>query len=585
MTSILISKRKFSLKKRILTLFFTLIFLAFLGFSTLSGRTIYQLVNNKIAANYKNNLNQTCTSVQNVIWNLNLVSQQLAYESEIQKQLSEYITSVNIREKNTIYHSLLEKIVYTTFSNVDIGLFYYYNPVTQEVFLNNIPLTQEVDLNKLPNILMVQNDITYYAPFTSQTRFNGNMVVAISRKIITLNGTELLLYVESGYSSIKQIVSFNKNMNSQLIFLDKDFNIVYSNVPENVSVDINDFKTSQLSGNNGKYYWFQQKTAQGWTVVSMIPSSVYEKETRFWKIQIILIAIISALIAAVFGLFLFKMIYNPLRIFDKQLDSLLAEDEVMELSSTNIPEYDYLLDKLADMKNQISTMIEQIIIQEKQYANIEIEKLRYQINPHFLMNTLNIIHWMAILNDQKDIDNITQSLNRLLAYNLDKTGISADLEQEISAASEYITLQKVRYDINYNVIKEPTDAIMDYPCPKFILQPLLENTIFHGYQEGMSITLKITVDEKIKIEIIDSGLGMSEEIVEKLKSIFLNQSSYMNELNTASPQRFGIGLQYVFQSIRDFYKDDFEFDITSTVMKETTITLTIPKLKGGGYVD
>lgn len=576
---------KFSLKRRILTLFLALILLTFIGFSTLSGRTIYQLVNNKIASNYKNNLNQTCASIQNVIWNLNLVSQQLAYEGEIQNQLSQYVTSKKIREKNVLYNSLREKILYTTFSNADIGLFYYYNPSTKEVFLNNLPVTQDITLSEQSNVLMVQNDITYYAPFTSQSRFNGNMVVALNRKILTLDGTELLLCVESGYSSMKQIFSFNKAMNSYLVFLDKDLNIVYSNIPKDLSLQIDALKSNDSTGHNGNFYWFKQKTDQQWTIVSIIPSSIYEKETRFWKVQIIMIALVFAIIAAVLGLVLWKMIYNPLRIFDQQLDFLLSENEVLELSNTNIPEYDYLLNKLKEMKNQIRTMIEQIIVQQKQYANIEIEKLRYQINPHFLMNTLNILHWMAVMNNQKDMDDITQALNRLLSYNLDKTGISADLEQELRAAEEYITIQKSRYDIDYFVIKEPADIIMDYPCPKFILQPLLENTIYHGYKEGMTLTLKITVNTTIKIEVIDTGLGMSIEAVEKLKNIYQNPGSNISEINTIPHQRFGIGLQYVFQSLRDFYHDEFEFDITSRIQEGTVITLILPKLKGGGYID
>lgn len=89
----------FSLKRRILSLFFTLIFLSFLGFSTLTGNTIYHLVDNKITANYKSNLDQTCVSIQNILQNLSLVSQRLAYESELQKQLAEYLSSTAIRKK------------------------------------------------------------------------------------------------------------------------------------------------------------------------------------------------------------------------------------------------------------------------------------------------------------------------------------------------------------------------------------------------------------------------------------------------------------------------------------------------------
>ncbi len=575
----------FSLKRRILSLFFTLIFLSFLGFSTLTGNTIYHLVDNKITANYKSNLDQTCVSIQNILQNLSLVSQRLAYESELQKQLAEYLSSTAIRKKNSLYNSLSEKILYTTFSNADIGLFYYYNPMNSEIFLNNLPLPQNAVIPERTNILTIQNEITYYAPSASQTRFNGNTVIALKRRITTLDGGELFLYVESGYSSMKQILTFNSNNHSYLVFLDKDYNLVYDNLPEPLSFDSGALRTGGSAGHNDDYYWFQQGTKQKWTVVSVIPSSIYEQETRFWKMQILFIALVFALIAVFFGLILWKMVYTPLRIFDRQLDFLLSEQEDMELSHTNIPEYDYLLNKLKDMKKQISSMIGQIVSQEKQYARIEIEKLRYQINPHFLMNTLNLLHWMAVMNDQKEIDSVTQSLNRLLSYNLDKTGLHADLEQELGAAAEYIAIQKTRYDITYSVIKEPENAIMDYPCPKFILQPLLENAIYHGYREGMSLTLRVLVHDKIQIQITDTGFGMPPEAVQKLKRTYQDSSDYLTGIDYPPGQRLGIGLHYVFQSIRDFYREGYEFDITSEPGNGTSVTLILPKLKGGGYLD
>ena len=575
-----------SLKKRILSFFFTLIFSAFLGFASLSGWTIFQLIENRIATNYGNNLDQTCSSIENIIWNLNLVSQQLAYENEIQVSLSEYITCQDKIQRNILYHSLRQKILLTTFSNADIGLFYYYDPKNKELFLNNLPLTQYVTLSEQANILMRQNDIVYYGPFTSQTRFNGNLVLALNRKFTTLDGTVLNLCVESGYSSLKQIFKFNSAMNSYLLFLDNNYNIVFSDIPENLSIHVDAFKSGSISGHTESYHWFKKQTKQHWTVVSVIPSVVYEKEIRVWLFQIILIAFLFLSMAALLGRLLWSMIYKPLKMFDLQLDQLLTKNETLELSRTNIPEYDYLLDRLKSMKFQIKSMIEQIIVQEKQYANIEIEKLRYQINPHFLMNTLNILHWMAVMNEQKDIDDITQSLNRLLSYNLDKKGPAADLEQELGAAAEYIALQQVRYDFNYSVIREPAHIVMDYPCPKFILQPLLENAIYHGYLEGMSLTLRITVTDKIKIEIVDTGLGMSPNVLAKLKEIYQNPNNDNNYLDNIPQQhRYGIGLQYVFQSLKDFYQASFEFDINSVQNKGTTLTLILPKVKGGGYID
>lgn len=78
-------------------------------------------------------------------------------------------------------------------------------------------------------------------------------------------------------------------------------------------------------------------------------------------------------------------------------------------------------------------MIQEIIRQEQVNTKIQTEKLRAQINPHFLLNTLNTMHWMALINEQPEIDSITQALSHLLSYNLDKDNVSSNLERELSA--------------------------------------------------------------------------------------------------------------------------------------------------------
>ena len=105
----------------------------------------------------------------------------------------------------------------------------------------------------------------------------------------------------------------------------------------------------------------------------------------------------------------------------------------------------------------------------------ELKFLKSQINPHFLMNTLNTIHWMALMNQQTEIDGITQALSHLLIYNLDKDSSNTTLQRELSAVNEYVRLQKVRYQFTYCETILPADSFLGFPCPKFILQPFVEN--------------------------------------------------------------------------------------------------------------
>lgn len=251
---------------------------------------------------------------------------------------------------------------------------------------------------------------------------------------------------------------------------------------------------------------------------------------------------------------------------------LLSDDDAKIVPCTNIPEYDYILSRFGDIRSQLDTMIGEIVQHEKYRNQLELEKLRYQINPHFLMNTLNTVHWMAIMNDQEEIDTLIQSLNHLLAYNLDKCVDNATMETEITALSEYIEIQQSRYDFSFEIIREPEEIQFLYPCPKFILQPLVENSLYHGYKENMKLILTITLGERINISIKDTGLGMTDEQLSRFRNREFHSFIHYKEKSRS----MGIGLEYVLQSLQSYYKNDFNFTIDSELENGTTLILSLP---------
>ena len=214
-------------------------------------------------------------------------------------------------------------------------------------------------------------------------------------------------------------------------------------------------------------------------------------------------------------------------------------------------------------------MIHKIIVSEKLHTKMQLEKMRAQINPHFLMNTLNTLHWMALMNQQMDIDRITQALSHLLSYNLDKESNSTNLKNELSALREYVTLQQVRYNFNFEITKSDEASELNFPCPKFILQPLVENSLSHGYREQMDILLRITVGERIIISLQDTGTGMDNDTLQKLRQIIPYSGSEIAETlagSDSSNMNFGIGLPYVIQSLNDFYSGKYDFSINSSLI-------------------
>ena len=111
-----------------------------------------------------------------------------------------------------------------------------------------------------------------------------------------------------------------------------------------------------------------------------------------------------------------------------------------------IKEFDDLMHEVEKMKDQIRNLIDNVVEKEKNIQRIEYEKLLFQINPHFLLNTLNSIQWMARMSHQDNITEFVQRLKKLLSYNLGKEGMQTTLRTEIDIVKEYIALQQMRYD-------------------------------------------------------------------------------------------------------------------------------------------
>jgi two-component system, sensor histidine kinase YesM len=562
----------FSLHKRILSLFILLACISFLSIAVVSNYTISRIIDKKLVGEYENNLSQIRISLENIISNLNLVSQQLGFNDETTQMIEKYFTSEDPYERATLYSSIQNTIRFISFTNPNIGLCYYYNQDNNQVLFNNLPLPKDNTPFQSNSILLRTNSFTYFGPHESQSSFCKNQVLSISCKVDTIEASNIYLYVETNYRTIKNIFQIINSNDVSLLILDKQFAITYSELNEIFPIGSVFHKSNTSNFPVGNYYCFLETTKQGFHIASLVSQNSYNKERNQWFQSILFLAIFLLVLSVGLATILYRTVYQPLNQFDKQLDILLSDDDANIVPCTNIPEYDYILSRFGDIRSQLNTMIEEIVKHEKYRNQLELEKLRYQINPHFLMNTLNTVHWMAIMNDQEEIDILIQSLNHLLAYNLDKCVDNATIETEITALTEYIEIQQSRYDFSFEINREPMDIKFLYPCPKFILQPLVENSLYHGYKENMKLILTITLGERINISIMDTGLGMTKEQLLRFKNHDFRSFIHYKEKSRS----MGIGLDYVLQSLHSYYKNDFNFSIDSELENGTTIVLSLP---------
>lgn len=567
--------KNISLKSRIFISFFSILLLmAGSCFFTIS-RFITRFTETQLNDDYDSILSETCDTMENLLWNLTLTSGQILDNEEIQDTLMLYQDSLSPYERQTHYAALLDSVSILTLANTDISLLYLYDNEAQDFIFSSFPVSREQS-GQSP-VLYQNTAFSFCGPCKSQSSYNGNPVLILNRTETLPNGKTVVLSIESGFYSLVAPLRSAERKSAFLAITNSSGEPVYSTFEDGADAGIADI----LAGNNKHYRSMSKSMSQGWDV-HIIPEHIYIKDYYQSLTDILICILIIAVFTALIAVYFWKSVYSPLRLFDRQLGLLLSEDSSDMQTHSSIPEYDHLLHKIVLMQKQIQEMIRQIVQQEKINTKIQIEKLRAQINPHFLLNTLNTVHWMALMNGQDDIDAITQSLSNLLSYNLDKESVAANLDKELGALTDYVQLQKVRYDFDFR-IERPASNNLNYPCPKFLLQPLIENALAHGYQPGMDILIRIQVDDSIHLTISDTGTGMNARMLTRINSLYPPSSPQMDRSASDMPNdipRFGIGLTYVVNSLHDFFSGSFYFHIESSENHGTAVTINFPKLKG-----
>ena len=201
-------------------------------------------------------------------------------------------------------------------------------------------------------------------------------------------------------------------------------------------------------------------------------------------------------------------------------------------------------------------------------AKSELKALQSQINPHFLYNTLDSIIWMAEGKKYEDVVLMTASLARLLRQSISNEDETVLIGQEIQYVKSYLTIQKMRYKdkLEFEINVDP--SINSVHIVKLVLQPIVENAIYHGlkYKEskGMLTVNGYQKDGNAVIEIADDGVGMDEDKIKEL-----------NRENISSNEK-SFGLRGTIERMRIFYESDIDYTIQSTKGKGTTIVLRVP---------
>ena len=242
----------------------------------------------------------------------------------------------------------------------------------------------------------------------------------------------------------------------------------------------------------------------------------------------------------------------------------------VKIDFTNRDEIGQLAKTFNNMTKRINKLINEVYVDKVKTKELELQMLQYQINPHFLYNTLESIQMMSIINDDEETSKMVYALGKILRYGISKKHEIVTIKEELSNLNDYIMLQKVRFEDIYEININVDSSLNEIKMIKLILQPIVENAIYHGLQNrtsgGVINVLGYIKNSKVIFEISDNGIGMDANLTTRL-------NEYINDLNDSFNS---IGLKNINKRIKLRYGDLYGIYITSEYGNGSIVTVIFP---------
>ena len=351
------------------------------------------------------------------------------------------------------------------------------------------------------------------------------------------------------------IIESNNNKDISFALIDDSDNVVInsSNLSNQECYEIIQENTKKIDNINYKGI-SHSSLFSDYKIVGIInETSLYN---GFYKILWLVFALILLSIIIIISSILFasQVVSNQFNKFILKLKKTDTIDEHALIQSQSKDEFDDLCRVYNEMIKRVDVLSKAVYEKELSLKNAEIQAFQAQINPHFLYNTLDCINSLVGMNKIEETQKTVVALANIMRMSI-KGPNFLTIENEIKYIKEYIFIQKMRYQERILFLIEIDDKLNHYVIPKLILQPIVENAIKHGVsnmtKQGMIAILGKFKDDKIVFTIRDNGVGMSDEIINKINNYSMETFIDDKENNNS------IGLINIQKRIRLIYGQDY----------------------------
>lgn len=407
--------------------------------------------------------------------------------------------------------------------------------------------------------------------------------VNISKQIkLESGGPFAVLKIEISFQNFIELVEkSNLGEGGHITIIDPDYNIVYTSQEQGAAAEEIEVVRGIVLGSrnatvNGHDMTVNVDTLSNtkWRICVFINIDRLTEIERNFVTTTILVSSSVLLVGVILFLSAARTITKPMKQLELAMRKVEKSDyfRMEEVDLVASKEVEALTRRFNKMMVKISDLMERVIAEQDAQRKSELKALQNQINPHFLYNTLDSIIWLIEKQKNAEAGEMVVALARLFRIGISKDSEVIPVRDEIEHVRNYLLIQSIRYADSFDYKFDVEEDTLDLLTMKLVLQPIVENCIYHGLKNKIDqghIRIRVQkTEEYLELSVADNGYGMRQETIDKLYRSF--EDGVVSD---------SVGLKNIYQRVMIYYGGDAEMRIESELDEGTTITIREPLKK------
>jgi len=469
-------------------------------------------INKQVILNFENYIDSVISTgnyiqEQTVEFGLNDNSEELTAVYESAADIQEDVVSITLLDlQGDVVISSVNK---QTFEFLQFRGWFLDANFADEIYHFSSPHTQDLFVDIEDEVITVTKTIDYYI---NQEKLEGILV-------IDLNTSKL----------VKLSQTTNLGEKGHLIILDDDDTLIFSSIDtctKNECESIEIITQIIVGGkdvdidNTSMYASVNTLKNTRWRMATFINTEIVSQSRNNSLIVSLIVVVVTLSLSVAASSWISKRISSPINKLMSHMNRIQKGNLYRTIELDGQKEIVVLSDRFNIMIEEIRDLMETVIMEQKEKRKTEFIALQTQINPHFLYNTLDSIMYLSENNMNEKVVQMVVALSKFFRISISRGQSIILLKEELEHAKNYLLIQQIRYHDKFDFIFEIDENILQMKTVKLILQPLIENAIYHGinteYGKGNIIIRAYQKQKRIYLEVEDDGYGITEEKIAEM---------------------------------------------------------------------